>query len=71
LIELKEGESVTEGRLTDFCILEGGTAEGNTSVSFIGVFPDGKKFIFQTTGKMFSALNAALNGAEARFKEGK
>ena len=60
---------ITKTELTDFVVLQGGMASGKTSISFFSKDSDGKVYFTQTSGAIFQAVVAALNGAEQRWKE--
>ena len=66
--KLKPGD-ITKTELTDFIVLQGGMASGKTSISFFLKDADGKVYFAQTSGSIFQAVAATLNGAEQQWKE--
>ncbi len=56
----------TEGQFAGVAILEGGTAQGRTSLGFF-VEIDGKLVFAQMTGRIFDMLAGAFYGACLRY----
>lgn len=62
-------ESIVQGELKTFAILEKGMKSGKTSVSFHIELPDGTNVIAQTSAAIFDGMAGALKGAELRFSD--
>lgn len=64
-------KQIFHGNLQIFCILEKGTAAGDSSVSFSARSEDGTAITLETTGKLMHSMYAAFVGAEQRFLDKK
>lgn len=63
------GIALKKATFTDAIILEAGTVEGNTTISFFLTTEDGYQIFAEMTKNILDGLHGAVTGADMRFKE--
>jgi hypothetical protein len=62
------GKKLIKAEFTDAIILEAGTVEGNTTVSFFLTDEHGNQIFAEMTKNILDMLHGAVTGADWRFK---
>jgi hypothetical protein len=63
-----KGKILRKAQFTDAIILEQGTVEGNTTISFFLTDEDGNQIFAEMTKAILDMLQGAVSGADWRFK---